>query len=74
MSNSIEMDDLPRLRGSKSTSAEPPLRVVYDLSDPRTSQPANADDGSISVWAWTSALMFVTVLRFPHARSWSVLT
>ncbi|KAI9571334.1 hypothetical protein HD554DRAFT_2075290 [Boletus coccyginus] len=63
MSNSIEMDDLSRLHGSKptGTSAESPMGAA---------QRANADDESISVWAWTSALVLalfsICLLAFPR--------
>lgn len=56
MSNNVEMDDLSRLHSSKNTLTEP---LQHDTA---TGQRANADDGSISVWAWTSAVVFVTIL------------
>ncbi|KAF8559781.1 hypothetical protein OG21DRAFT_1600392 [Imleria badia] len=61
MSSNHEMDDLSRLHGSKSTSAEPPLEDGV----PRT-----GGDGSVSVWAWTSALILtlfsICLLAFPR--------
>ncbi|KAG6376348.1 hypothetical protein JVT61DRAFT_2331 [Boletus reticuloceps] len=55
MSSNVEMDDLSNLHGSNSTSADP-------LED--------VDDGSISVWAWTSAIILalfsICLLAFPR--------
>lgn len=65
MSNSTEMEDLSRLHAGKSTSADSALEDDAGTGQRTSSSP---DDGSISVWAWTSAGVFVAVIRFPRNR------
>ncbi|KAG9318682.1 hypothetical protein JVU11DRAFT_777 [Chiua virens] len=64
MSDNIEMDELSRSHAKTSVSAEPPL-------EPEAGTTRRAgDDGSTSVWAWSSAIVFalfsICLLAFPR--------
>lgn len=66
MSNAIELDDLSKRRARRGTSTDPALE---GNSDAGTGQRATIDDASNSVWAWTAAIVSVTIIP-----CWSVHT